>query len=89
VPPCVHGPRLPRTLFGLLAGLALGLAGAVFQSVTRNPLGSPDVLGITGVLGGGYLVCLRTSTSRTRSRCSTCEPGCTARGAPWWPCCTT
>ncbi|WP_394814889.1 FecCD family ABC transporter permease [Streptomyces millisiae] len=37
--------RLPRVLVGLLVGLALGVAGAVFQSVSRNPLGSPDVVG--------------------------------------------
>ncbi|GAB2928959.1 FecCD family ABC transporter permease [Streptomyces mayteni] len=37
--------RLPRLLVGLLVGLALGLAGAVFQSVSRNPLGSPDIVG--------------------------------------------
>jgi iron complex transport system permease protein len=40
--------RLPRALTGLLAGAALGLAGAVFQDVTRNPLVSPDVVGIAG-----------------------------------------
>ncbi|MEV4441638.1 iron chelate uptake ABC transporter family permease subunit [Streptomyces sp. NPDC049577] len=38
--------RLPRALAGLLVGAALGLAGAVFQSVARNPLGSPDVIGL-------------------------------------------
>lgn len=38
--------RLPRVLVGLLVGAALGLAGAVFQSVSRNPLGSPDVIGL-------------------------------------------
>ncbi|MFI5759210.1 FecCD family ABC transporter permease [Streptomyces sp. NPDC051569] len=37
--------RLPRVLVGLLVGAALGIGGAVFQSVTRNPLGSPDVIG--------------------------------------------
>ncbi|MEV6650754.1 iron chelate uptake ABC transporter family permease subunit [Streptomyces sp. NPDC051219] len=37
--------RLPRVLVGLLVGAALGIAGAVFQSVSRNPLGSPDVIG--------------------------------------------
>ncbi|MEU3188766.1 iron chelate uptake ABC transporter family permease subunit [Streptomyces sp. NPDC006923] len=37
--------RLPRILVGLLVGAALGLGGAVFQSITRNPLGSPDVIG--------------------------------------------
>ncbi|RKN44041.1 hypothetical protein D7294_08210 [Streptomyces hoynatensis] len=37
--------RLPRVLVALLVGLALGLAGAVFQTISRNPLGSPDVIG--------------------------------------------
>ncbi|WP_411086153.1 FecCD family ABC transporter permease [Streptomyces sp. 061-3] len=37
--------RLPRVLVGLLVGAALGVGGAVFQTVSRNPLGSPDVLG--------------------------------------------
>ncbi|MEV6107179.1 iron chelate uptake ABC transporter family permease subunit [Streptomyces sp. NPDC051940] len=41
----VHELRLPRVLVGLLVGGALGLAGAIFQSVSRNPLGSPDVIG--------------------------------------------
>ncbi|TYK48091.1 FecCD family ABC transporter permease [Actinomadura decatromicini] len=60
----VNRLRLPRVATGLAAGAALGLAGAVFQSLVRNPLGSPDVLGFsqgaaTGVLavivltGGG------------------------------------
>jgi len=38
--------RVPRTLLGLLAGGALGLAGAVLQGVTRNPLADPGILGI-------------------------------------------
>ncbi|RKS74787.1 iron complex transport system permease protein [Actinomadura pelletieri DSM 43383] len=42
----VHEMRLPRTLLGLLAGTALGLAGAVMQSLTRNPLADPGLLGI-------------------------------------------
>ncbi|OHX19152.1 Fe(3+)-siderophore ABC transporter permease [Chromobacterium sphagni] len=49
-----HGPdsvivlqgRLPRTLLGLLAGAALGLAGALTQALTRNPLADPGVLGV-------------------------------------------
>ncbi|MBB4663830.1 FecCD family ABC transporter permease [Conexibacter arvalis] len=39
--------RLPRVLCALLVGGALGLAGAIFQTITRNPLGSPDVVGFT------------------------------------------
>lgn len=41
----VQDLRLPRILVGLLVGAALGVGGAVFQSITRNPLGSPDVIG--------------------------------------------
>ncbi|WP_181138772.1 iron ABC transporter permease [Streptomyces sp. Ru73] len=42
----IRDVRLPRTLLGLLAGAALGLAGAVMQALTRNPLADPGVLGI-------------------------------------------
>lgn len=38
--------RLPRTLAGLLAGIALALAGVVMQGLTRNPLAGPGLLGI-------------------------------------------
>ncbi len=38
--------RIPRTVAGLLAGAALGLAGAVMQGVARNPLADPQLLGI-------------------------------------------
>lgn len=39
--------RLPRALAALLAGLALGIAGAIFQDVARNPLVAPDLIGVT------------------------------------------
>ncbi|MCC4595117.1 iron chelate uptake ABC transporter family permease subunit [Xanthomonas campestris pv. phormiicola] len=39
--------RLPRVLVALFAGAALGMSGALLQSVARNPLGSPDVVGFT------------------------------------------
>ncbi|GGR89639.1 ABC transporter permease [Micromonospora fulviviridis] len=48
--------RLPRLVTALAVGAALGLAGAVFQSLTRNPLGSPDVLGVTSGAATGALV---------------------------------
>jgi len=44
--------RVPRTAVGLLAGLGLGLAGGVYQTVFRNPLASPD---LTGVASGASL----------------------------------
>ncbi|MEU9949213.1 iron ABC transporter permease [Streptomyces sp. NPDC047939] len=43
--------RMPRALAGLVVGVALGVSGAITQSVARNPLASPDVLGITGGAG--------------------------------------
>ncbi|MFN8075650.1 MAG: iron chelate uptake ABC transporter family permease subunit [Kineosporiaceae bacterium] len=45
--------RLPRIATALLAGAALGAAGALTQRITRNPLGSPDMLGLSGGAGLG------------------------------------
>ncbi|MEA9984105.1 MULTISPECIES: FecCD family ABC transporter permease [Subtercola] len=39
--------RLPRASVGLLVGVCLGLSGALFQAIVRNPLASPDIIGIT------------------------------------------
>ncbi|MFE7135205.1 FecCD family ABC transporter permease [Streptomyces sp. NPDC057638] len=39
--------RLPRMTTGLLVGLAFGVAGALIQTVARNPLASPDIIGIS------------------------------------------
>ncbi|WP_239575001.1 FecCD family ABC transporter permease [Actinokineospora baliensis] len=51
--------RLPRLLVAIGVGAALGAAGAIFQSVSRNPLGSPDVIGFTtGSATGAILVLL-------------------------------
>ncbi|MET8258451.1 iron chelate uptake ABC transporter family permease subunit [Micromonospora sp. NPDC005205] len=48
--------RLPRLVTALLVGAALALAGTVFQSLVRNPLGSPDILGFTQGASTGALV---------------------------------
>ena len=48
--------RLPRVLTALLTGAALSVAGAVFQSLSRNPLGSPDVIGFTTGAASGAVV---------------------------------
>ena len=50
----VTGLRLPRTVIGLAVGAALGVAGAVAQGITRNPLASPTTLGINA--GAGFAV---------------------------------
>lgn len=42
----VRDIRLPRTLVGLVVGVALALAGGVMQAVTRNPLAEPGILGV-------------------------------------------
>lgn len=49
--------RLPRVLLAVIGGAALGLSGAIFQSITRNPLGSPDIIGFnTGAYTGALVV---------------------------------
>lgn len=42
----IHDLRLPRTVMAIIVGAALGLAGALMQSLTRNPLADPGILGI-------------------------------------------
>lgn len=62
----VLGQRLPRTLAAALVGVMLALSGAVFQSLSRNPLGSPDIVGFTtGASTGGLVVILLSATSTT------------------------
>ncbi|MEU5660486.1 iron chelate uptake ABC transporter family permease subunit [Streptomyces sp. NPDC047737] len=56
--------RMPRALAGLVVGIALGVSGAITQSVARNPLASPDILGITGGAGAAA-VCLVTVSGGT------------------------
>ncbi|WP_336644908.1 iron ABC transporter permease [Microbacterium sp. USHLN186] len=47
-PEILLGSRLPRLAAGVAVGLALGVAGLLMQSLARNPLASPDTLGVTG-----------------------------------------
>jgi iron complex transport system permease protein len=67
----VRDLRIPRTLLGLLVGASLGLAGALMQALTRNPLADPGILGVnagaaamvvTGIAIFGY-VCRSGSRS--------------------------
>ncbi|MCS5733726.1 FecCD family ABC transporter permease [Herbiconiux daphne] len=49
--------RLPRVLASVVFGAALGVSGAIFQSLTRNPLASPDIIGLSaGSYAGGLVV---------------------------------
>ncbi len=52
--------RLPRVITGALVGASLGISGAIFQSLARNPLASPDVIGFTpgAALGAVFTLAL-------------------------------
>ncbi|MER8029966.1 iron chelate uptake ABC transporter family permease subunit [Streptomyces bauhiniae] len=50
--------RLPRALVAVLVGFGTGMAGSVFQSLTRNPLGSPDIIGFGNGASAGALVAI-------------------------------
>ncbi|USK91325.1 FecCD family ABC transporter permease [Rossellomorea marisflavi] len=50
--------RLPRILIALLAGMALAVAGGILQGMIRNPLASPDIIGVTGGAGAAVVAFL-------------------------------
>ncbi|MHC3814593.1 FecCD family ABC transporter permease [Streptomyces sp. DT9] len=54
----IHDYRIPRTLLGLLVGMALGLSGALMQALTRNPLADPGILGISLGASAGVVVAI-------------------------------
>lgn len=53
--------RLPRTAVAVLVGMALGVSGALTQALTRNPLASPDVLGVVNGASAGAVAVLITA----------------------------
>src|SRR5262249_37937043 len=56
--------ELPRILMAFLIGTGLGVSGAVCQAVTRNPLGSPDILGVVkGAALGSVILLLAYPTA--------------------------
>lgn len=50
--------RIPRTLAAITVGIALGVSGSIFQTITQNPLGSPDLIGFTAGAQTGILVAI-------------------------------
>ncbi|MHC0430304.1 FecCD family ABC transporter permease [Streptomyces sp. O3] len=54
----IHDYRIPRTLLGLLVGVALGVAGALMQALTRNPLADPGLLGVNLGASTGVVVAI-------------------------------
>ena len=91
--------RLPRALVGALVGAAFGLSGAIFQTLARNPLASPDIIGVTQgaslaavaviVLGGSAICSAGSPRSVCRSPpCSEgwrrrCSCTCCPTGVAW------
>nr|WP_309230798.1 iron chelate uptake ABC transporter family permease subunit [Nocardia sp. SYP-A9097] len=62
----IFDSRLPRALTAVVVGAALGLAGAITQSILHNPLASPDILGITsGASCGAVLILAGTGGATT------------------------
>jgi len=59
--------RLPRTLAAITLGALLAVAGALFQTVTRNPLASPDILGLSNGAFTGMLIALVLVSSSWQS----------------------
>ncbi|GAA1888886.1 iron-enterobactin ABC transporter permease [Streptomyces durmitorensis] len=57
--------RAPRVIAAVVAGVGLGVAGSLLQRVFRNPLASPDVMGVTGGASFGAVVLLATGASQT------------------------
>ena len=55
--------RLPRVLGAIIFGAGLAVSGAIFQSITRNPLGSPDIIGFSAGSYTGVLIVLLASGS--------------------------
>ena len=54
----VNQVRLPRALLALLAGAAFGLSGIIFQTLLRNPLASPDIIGISRGASAAAVFCI-------------------------------
>lgn len=54
----VNTIRLPRMLAGLFAGFAFGMAGSTFQTMLRNPLANPNVIGITSGSSAAAVFCI-------------------------------
>jgi len=80
----VVGWRLPRVLAAVTLGALLAIAGALFQTVTRNPLASPDILGLSNGAFTGMLVTLVLVSSSWPARAAGALVGCLAASLLIW-----
>jgi iron complex transport system permease protein len=82
--------HVPRVLAAIVAGACLGVAGALFQALTRNPLASPDLLGITGGAQLGLLAAMLipalagTASVPLLFACGLLAAACVAAAAGGW-----
>lgn len=79
----VRALRVPRTVIGVMVGLALAVAGVVMQGITRNPIAEPGVLGVSQGASLG-VVCAIAFLGCTR-RPAMCGSRSPVRGWPRWP----
>lgn len=59
--------RLPRIIISLLVGMALAVAGGILQGIIKNPLASPDIIGITGGAGAAVVAFLALFSDKNHS----------------------
>ncbi len=76
--------RLPRALAALIIGAGLGVAGMVFQTLSRNPLGSPDLVGFSAGSATGALVCLVVVTPADNPAVGAWAGGLITLGLVFW-----
>ncbi len=77
--------RLPRATVGLAVGFALGIAGAVFQTLLRNQLASPDIIGISaGAAAAGVTALALWHLSQTQASLVALVGALVVAGAIYW-----
>lgn len=54
----INNVRLPRMIAGIFSGICFGVAGSVFQTMLRNPLANPNIIGITSGSSAGAVFCI-------------------------------
>ena len=75
--------KLPRAVLGVLVGVAFGVSGAIFQTTLRNPLASPDIIGISLGASAAAVVAI-VLLGPARARRSPSSPWSARSGSPCW-----
>ena len=77
--------RLPRALMGLVGGFGLGVAGFVYQTVFRNPLASPDIIGVSSGASAGdaFAILFTSAASPSTTGLRVCRRTSRSLSVPW------